>query len=78
MAASRKEQEELQPVIQETVVQRLGFPEKAVIKAAMSCLAEDLDHDESVGKMSALLGDELASRFVEDLNRNVDNFRYLI
>lgn len=77
MALSKKELDELQPIIHETVAKRLGFPEQAVMKAATSCLSEKLDHESATEKMSGLLGDDLASRFVEDLLNNVNKFRYL-
>ena len=76
MALSRKEQEEMQPIILETVTQRLGFPEKAVMKAALSCLAQKLDRDETTEQLSALLGQDLAPRFVEDLFTRVERYRY--
>ncbi len=74
MALSRKEQEELQPIILETVTQRLGFPEKAVMKASLSCIAQKLDRDETVDQLSALLGQDLAPRFVEDLFNRIERF----
>lgn len=73
---NRKDQDELHPVIRETVVKRLGFPENAVIKAAISCLSDGLDVSGCVDKMAALLGDDLAPRFVEDLFLNVEKFRW--
>ena len=72
MALSRREQEDLQPIILETVTQRLGFPEKAVMKASLSCLAQNLNRDETVEQLSALLGKDLAPRFVEDLFNKVE------
>ena len=76
MALSRREQEELQPLILETVTQRLGFPEKAVMKASLSCLSQNLDRQETVDQLSALLGQDLAPRFVEDLFSKVERARY--
>ncbi|XP_057292149.1 U4/U6 small nuclear ribonucleoprotein Prp3-like [Hydractinia symbiolongicarpus] len=75
MSLSKKEIDELQPIIQDTVSKRLGFPEKAVMKAALSCLTDNLDHEDATEKMSSLLGDDLAPRFVEDLLDNVRKFR---
>jgi len=75
MSLSKKEQDEIQPIIHETVAKRLGFPENAVIKAAMQCLVDDLDHESASRNMSSLLGDDLAPRFVEDLLNNVQKFR---
>lgn len=75
MPLTKKEVDELQPVIHETVTKRLGFPEKAVMKAAVACLQEELDHDMATEKMSSLLGDELASRFVEDLQHAVNIYK---
>jgi len=75
MALSKKDMDELQPIIHDTVTKRLGFPEKAVMKASMACLIDGLDHDEATGKMAGLLGDDLAPRFVEDLLNNVNKFR---
>eukprot|EP00794_Sanderia_malayensis_P018835 gene18835-20731_t len=74
MALSRKEQEELQPMILEVVTQRLGFPEKAVIKASLSCIAQKLDRDQTIDQLSSLLGQDLAPRFVEDLFGKIDRF----
>ena len=76
MSLSKKEIEELQPIIHETVTKRLGFPEKAVMKASLSCLMDNLDHEGATNNMAALLGDDLAPRFVEDLLNNVNKFRY--
>ena len=75
MALTKKEQEDLQPIIHETVTKKLGFPEKAVMKAAMQCIIDDLDHESATEKMVSLLDGDLAPRFVEDLHRNVTNFR---
>lgn len=75
MPLTKKEVDELQPIIKETVTKRLGFPENAVIKAAVACLQEELDHDMATEKMSSLLGDDLASRFVEDLLNAAHKFR---
>jgi len=75
MPLTKKEVDELQPIIKETVTKRLGFPENAVIKAAVACLQEELDHDMATEKMSSLLGDDLAPRFVEDLQNAASRFR---
>eukprot|EP00112_Aurelia_sp_Birch-Aquarium-sp1_P026117 Seg906.5 transcript_id=Seg906.5/GoldUCD/mRNA.D3Y31 product="U4/U6 small nuclear ribonucleoprotein Prp3" protein_id=Seg906.5/GoldUCD/D3Y31 len=75
MALSRREQEELQPLILETVTQRLGFPEKAVMKASLSCLTQNLDREQTVDQLTALLGQDLAPRFVEDLFNRIDRAR---
>ena len=75
MPLTKKEVDELQPIIKETVTKRLGFPENAVIKAAVACLQEELDHEMATEKMSSLLGDDLAPRFVEDLLNAAHKFR---
>ena len=75
MPLTKNQVDELQPLIKETVINRLGFPENAVIKAAVACLQEELDHDMATEKMSSLLGDELAPRFVEDLHHAVHRFK---
>ena len=78
MPLTKKEVDELQPIIRETVTKRLGFPENAVMKAAVACLQEELDHDMATEKMSSLLGDDLAPRFVEDLHHNVHMFKLVL
>lgn len=78
MALSRREQEELQPLILETVTQRLGFPEKAVMKASLSCLTQNLDREQTVDQLTALLGQDLAPRFVEDLFNRIDRARSVV
>jgi len=75
MALSRRELEELQPLILETVTQRLGFPEKAVMKASLSCLSQNFDREQTVDQLSALLGQDLAPRFVEDLFNRIERGR---
>jgi len=72
---SKKDMDELQTVIHETVTKRLGYPENAVMKASLSCVVEELEHEEATSKMSSLLGDDLAPRFVEDLLNNVNKFK---
>ena len=78
MALSRREQEELQPLILETVTQRLGFPEKAVMKASLSCLTQNFDREQTVEQLTALLGQDLAPRFVEDLFNRIDRARSVV
>ncbi|XP_002156722.2 U4/U6 small nuclear ribonucleoprotein Prp3 [Hydra vulgaris] len=72
---SKKDIDDLQPIIRETVSKRLGFPEKAVMRAALSCIVDNLDNERSTEKMASLLGDDLAPRFVEELMNNVSKFR---
>ena len=71
----KKDLEELQTVIHETVTNRLGYPENAVMKASLSCVTDELDHEEATRKMASLLGDDLAPRFVEDLLNNVNKYK---
>jgi len=49
MALSRKEVEELKPIIDRTVVKFLGFSEPTLATAAVSCLEKGYDKHKTMG-----------------------------
>lgn len=51
MALSRKEVEELKPIIDRTVVKFLGFSEPTLATAAVSCLEKGYDKHKTVGML---------------------------
>jgi len=51
MALSRKEVEELKPIIDRTVVKFLGFSEPTLVTAAVSCLEKGYDKNKTVGML---------------------------
>ena len=52
MALSRKEVEELKPIIDSTVVKFLGFSEPTLATAAVSCLEKGYDKHKTMGLLS--------------------------
>jgi len=52
MALSRKEVEELKPIIDRTVVKFLGFSEPTLVTAAVSCLEKGYDKNKTVGMLT--------------------------
>jgi len=51
MALSKKEVEELKPIIDRTVVKFLGFSEPTLATAAVSCLEKGYDKHKTVGML---------------------------
>ena len=51
MALSRKEVEELKPIIDKTVIKFLGFSEPTLVTAAVSCLEKGYDKNKTVGTL---------------------------
>ena len=49
MALTRKEAEELKPIIDRTVVKFLGFSEPTLVTAAVSCLEKGYDKHKTMG-----------------------------
>jgi len=51
MALSRKDVEELKPIIDRTVVKFLGFSEPTLVTAAVSCLEKGYDKHKTMGML---------------------------
>jgi len=51
MALSRKDVEELRPIIDRTVVKFLGFSEPTLATAAVSCLEKGYDKHKTMGML---------------------------
>jgi len=54
MALTRKDIEELKPIIDRTVVKFLGFSEPTLVTAAVSCIEKGYDKNKTVGMLSHL------------------------
>jgi len=52
MSLSRKEVEELKPIIDRTVVKFLGFSEPTLVTAAVSCLEKGYDKPKTMGRLT--------------------------
>lgn len=75
MALSRKEVEELKPIIDRTVVKFLGFSEPTLATAAVSCLEKGYDKNKTVGKLADILEDTQAAKFTDKLYVALENFQ---
>ena len=51
MALSRRDVEELKPIIDRTVVKFLGFSEPTLVTAAVSCLEKGYDKHKTMGML---------------------------
>jgi len=54
MALSRKEVDEIKPLIDRTVIKFLGFSEPTLATAAISCLEKGYDKRKTVGKFCGI------------------------
>ena len=74
MGISRKEAEDLKPVISKAVTKILGFSDSAVVVAAVNCLSNNLDKKSTIEHLKPLM-DDSASRFVEELYNNIEDVK---
>lgn len=75
MALSRKEVEELKPIIDRTVVKFLGFSEPTLATAAVSCLEKGYDKHKTMGKLADILEDTQAAKFTDKLYIALEDFQ---
>ena len=72
MGITRKEAEDLKPVISKAVTKVLGFSDSAVVVAAVNCLSNNLDKNSTIEHLKPLM-DNSASKFVEELYNNIED-----
>ena len=74
MGITRKEAEDLKPVISKAVNKILGFSDSAVVVAAINCLSNNLDKKSTIEHLTPLM-DKAASKFVEELYNNIEDVK---
>ena len=74
MGITRKEAEDLKPVISKAVSKILGFSDDAVVVAAVNCLSKNLDKVSTIEHLKPLM-DNSASKFVEELYNNIEDVK---
>ena len=74
MGITRKEAEDLKPVISKAVTKILGFSDSAVVVAAVNCLSNNLDKKSTIEHLTPLM-DKSASKFVEELYNNIEDVK---
>ncbi|XP_064595990.1 LOW QUALITY PROTEIN: U4/U6 small nuclear ribonucleoprotein Prp3-like [Liolophura sinensis] len=75
MALSRKEQDELRPLLDITVQKFLGFSEPTLVTASLNCVDSGYDKRKTVDKLSTILDDTQASKFADKLFAVLDEYR---
>ncbi|XP_062511867.1 U4/U6 small nuclear ribonucleoprotein Prp3-like [Corticium candelabrum] len=74
MALSRQELDELRPYVSSITSDVLGFPETAVVSAAMDCVSKNLEKEKIALHLRTLL-DDLAPSFVDKLSDKVEQIK---
>ena len=54
MALTRRELDDLRPWMSSVTSEMLGFPETAVVSAAMDCVSQNMDSDRMAGEMTEI------------------------
>ncbi len=67
MSLSRKDIEELKPIVDKTVQNILGFSEPTLVMTAVNCVDKGYDQRKTVDKLSLYLDEEQASKFAAKL-----------
>lgn len=75
MSLSRKDLDELRPMLDRTVQKFLGFTEPTLVTAALNCVDKGYEKRKTIDKLSAILDESQAIKFSEKLYDTVNDFK---
>ena len=72
---TKKELNDLRPVLDKAVQKFFGFAEPSVVNAAVNCLGSGYDRDKTMKTLASLLDEDQAKGFTGKMFRAIDDYK---